>query len=144
MVEIVDVPSSSLAAITCRVAWAEIPGAIKRALDVVWPALRTQDVKTNHNVVVYREPGPDGVTLDIGVQVLGAFTGTDDVALIAAPAGRAAHVVHLGPYSELGKAHDAVTAYCNDNGHPPGVHWEVYGDWTDDVAQLRTDVYRKV
>jgi len=144
MIEIVAVPPSTLAGITRRTTWSEIPAAIKSALDVVWPVLRAQKAKTNHNVVVYREPGPDGVTLDIGVQVIGAFEPTSDVAAIAAPAGRAAHVVRLGPYSELGKAHDAVTAYCNENGHRPGVHWEVYGDWTDDVTQLRTDVYRLV
>jgi hypothetical protein len=49
---------------------------------------------------------------------------------------------HLGPYNRLGEAHAAIRKWCADHGHAlTGVSWEIYGHWTDDPAQLRTDVF---
>jgi effector-binding domain-containing protein len=51
-------------------------------------------------------------------------------------------VAHIGSYSRLGAAHDAIVKYCEANGRKmTGVNWEVYGHWTDDESKLRTDVY---
>ena len=34
---------------------------------------------------------------------------------------------------------------CTEHGHTPtGVTWEVYGDWADDSAERRTDVYAQI
>jgi effector-binding domain-containing protein len=58
------------------------------------------------------------------------------------PAGLVATAVHLGPYNRLGEAHAAVHKWCADHGHVlAGPSWELYGHWTDDPAQLRTDVF---
>ena len=49
--------------------------------------------------------------------------------------------VHYGPYDRLGAAHDAVMAWCREHGHKTALpFWEIYGDWEDDPAKLRTDV----
>jgi len=37
---------------------------------------------------------------------------------------------------------DAVLAWCADNSlTTAGVNWEIYGDWHEDPAKRRTDVY---
>ena len=52
-----------------------------------------------------------------------------------------ATAAHYGPYSRLGDAHAAVRQWCAAQGHAlVGPFWEIYGHWTDDPAQLRTDV----
>jgi hypothetical protein len=72
-----------------------------------------------HNVAIYHSPSAEGVEIEVGVQVSGPFEGTPEIWCSSTPAGRA----------------QGITAQCE-----PG--WEVYGDWKDDPAQLRTDVFR--
>ena len=37
---------------------------------------------------------------------------------------------------------EATEQWCSENGRrPAGVNWEVYGDWDDDPAKRRTDIY---
>jgi hypothetical protein len=70
-----------------------------RALDQVWPVLREQGARTEHNVVIYH-PGEAG-------------------------------------------AYEALDQWCAANGRrQAGVSWEVYGDWDDDPAKRRTDIYK--
>ena len=91
------------------------------------------------NVILYRN---DRVDLEAGVQVKRAFQGSDTVECSSLPAGRAAHAVHYGPYSQLGEAHRAVRDWCREhNLEIDGVNWEVYGHWHDVPPMLRTDVY---
>jgi effector-binding domain-containing protein len=141
--EIVELPATLLASVTRRVAWADLARRVPEVLGEVWAFLKEAPVRpAGHNVCIYHRPSRDAVELEAGVQVSGEFERAGDVVCSRTPAGRAAHVVHLGPYAELGKAHDALVAYCQAHGFPPGVHWEVYGDWEEDPANLRTDVYR--
>ena len=53
-----------------------------------------------------------------------------------------ASTVHVGPYSGLGAAHDAVIRWCQDHRRTrAGVWWEVYGDWHEDPAELETEIH---
>jgi len=131
-----------LAAIRATAARARLGAEIIRLLDVVWPALREQGVRTGHNVVVYH--GGDGATLEIeaGVETFSAFEERGEVRNSSTPAGEIATTAHFGEYSEMGGAYAALERWCRENGRPPGgVSWEVYGDWEDDPARRRTDVY---
>jgi effector-binding domain-containing protein len=74
--------------------------------------------------------------------VTAPFEDTSTVYCSSLPASRAAHAIHYGPYSQLGRAHAALREWCVDRGLSiTGVNWEVYGDWNDDPSLLRTDVY---
>lgn len=108
--------------------------------DRVYTFLGTSEVKqVGHNVALYLN---DQIELEAGVIVAAPFEGTATVSCSSLPAGRAAHTVHYGPYSQLGSAHDAVLRWCQDQGLvTTGVSWEVYGHWNDDPSLLRTDVY---
>ena len=115
---------------------------IINSLDKVWPVLREQGVRTGHNVVIYRDG--DGQTLDmeVGVEVPDGFTPEGEILLIAAPSGEVATATHLGEYSEMKPAYTAIERwFAESRRQPTGVSWEVYGDWSDDPAQRRTDIF---
>ena len=58
------------------------------------------------------------------------------------PQGVAATAVHWGDYSAMAPTYTALRKWCADNGHHlAGPSWEVYGDWAEDPAKLRTDIY---
>ncbi len=60
----------------------------------------------------------------------------------ATPAGTVATAAHIGPYDQLGQAHQAIHKWVRENNRRiAGVSWEVYGHWTDDPTKLRTDIY---
>jgi effector-binding domain-containing protein len=115
---------------------------IVRLLGEVWPVLREQGVTTGHNVVVYRGGDGDTLLVDFGVEVLSPFEDHGRIRHVSTPAGEVAMAAHYGEYSDLGHAWSALEHWCRDNGRSPaGVNWEVYGDWDDDPAKRRTDVY---
>jgi effector-binding domain-containing protein len=141
-VEIVEVPPTVFASVRQRVAWSELPRRVPQLLGEVWDFLKTAPVeKKGHNVAVYRDPQGADIEVECGVQVSGTFADSGRIRRSETPAGKAAHVIHLGPYGELGKAYDAIKVFCKQQGLVAGIHWEVYGDWDDDPTKLRTDVY---
>jgi effector-binding domain-containing protein len=127
-----------------------VPATIRRLLDPVWAFLRTSDLVTHHNVVVYRPDGDGrgGLDVEVGVQVDRAFDDAgapDGIRSGTLPATWAARATHVGPYDRIGRAHDAVLRWCDEHGHEPtGLSWEIYGDWNDDVDLLETEVVHEV
>ena len=77
-----------------------------RLLDLVWPVLREQDVRTGHNVVIYRG-GDDGgtLTIDAGVEVFTDFADRGEVRRICTPSGDMATTAHYGEYSSTWLRH---------------------------------------
>jgi effector-binding domain-containing protein len=142
-VRIVDVVATPLAAVRAtRVDFSELGKTITASLDKVYAVLRARGVKgVGHNVVVYRM-GPAPFDVAIGVQTAEPIAPEGEVIATATPAGRAATTVHWGAYDQLGRAHEAIHAWCSANGFRLGAfNWELYGDWSDDPAKLRTDVF---
>jgi hypothetical protein len=76
-----------------------------------------------------------------GVEVGRDVPAGDEVRLHETPSGPAALTTYWGDYSGLHAAHEAIQAWCRERGRQFGRNWEVYGDWTDDPARRRTDVY---
>lgn len=140
--ELVDVEATTvLAAVGIAKDHGEIPGLITDLLDRAWAQIRGTNVEgTGHNVVIYRN---QGTQLSAGVQV------PDDtpeppapLILAGTPAGRAAHLRHIGPYAKIPDSIRRLFAWCAEQGHTPlEPTWEVYGDWQDDETQLVTDIY---
>jgi effector-binding domain-containing protein len=134
--------SRMLAAVRATTTRQRLGADIVRLLDMVWPVLRAQGVRTGHNVVVYH--GGDGGTLTVGagVEVFTDFAEHGQVRRMPTPSGDVAATTHYGEYSDMGAAYAALEQWCTGNGRrPAGVNWEVYGDGDDDPARLRTDVY---
>lgn len=110
----------------------------------VWNALKAQQVTgAGRHVAVYW----DGqINLEVGVELPQIYNGQGEVVGSATPAGPVATTTHFGPYGQLHGAHQAILAWCQQNGHTlAGPSWEVYGHWTDecnrDPSKIRTDIY---
>jgi effector-binding domain-containing protein len=112
------------------------------SLDQVWPLLREQGARTGHNVVVYHPAEAGEFAIDAGAEVFDEFSERGAVRRVTTPAGEVATTAHYGEYSGLGGAYAALDGWCAENGREKaGMNWEVYGDWEDDPARRRTDLY---
>jgi effector-binding domain-containing protein len=134
-----DVRGQPTAVVALTTTWADVPRVWKPALDEVWAFLTTNSLRTDgHNVMLYKDDVPN---IEVGVQVVRSFAPHGRVGPSMLPAGRVARTIHRGPYDELGESHDAVREWCAKHGHAlAGPRWEIYGDWSDDPAQLETEV----
>src|SRR5215831_5100559 len=142
-VKLQTIPPRILAAVQQRVAIKDIPTAFKPALDQVWAFLRkNRGLRTDgHNIFLYHHETPDIMPIDFGVEVVRPFVGEGDVQCVTTPSGEAAVVVHRGPYTKIGQAHQALHEWCKANGRIIGDHsLEIYGDWTDDPEKLETTI----
>ena len=132
----------TLAAVRAVTTRAQLGTEIIRLLDQVWPVLRGQGARTGHNVVIYHPSGNGELVIDAGVEVPDGFTPRDAVRPVDTPAGETAAVTHYGDYADLAGAYAALEQWCTASGRrPAGTSWEVYGDWEEDPAKRRTDVY---
>ena len=145
-IELVDVEERTIAAVKARIAISDIPGKIMPLMDRVWAFIRSNGIEGfGHNIWSYGSMSDGEVDVEIGVQVPEPIDATDGIVSSQTPAGKAARAVHVGAYSELPSTHMAVVAWCRDHGHElSGQSWEIYGDWEEDPAKLRTDVYHLV
>jgi effector-binding domain-containing protein len=122
----------------------QLASVVPAACGVVWNVIRSQQIKgAGRHVAVYL----DGqINLEVGVELETPFAGFGEVVGSAIPVGRVASTVHLGPYSQLHLAHQAIRDWCATHGHNlAGPNWEIYGHWVDawnrDPAKIRTDVF---
>jgi effector-binding domain-containing protein len=140
----VELPATVIAATRARLTWSELSLEIPGLFDIVYAFLKNASVKqAGHNVCIYHSPSAAGVELEVGVQVSGPFEGSGAVTCSLTPAGQAATTVHFGGYDKLGLASDALMDWCKAQGFAhSGPSWEVYGDWDNDPAKRRTDVFR--
>jgi hypothetical protein len=138
-------PSRMIAAVHARVPMGAVATTFRRYLDQVYAAARAGAVHLDgQNVFVYRDVPDQSGQADVafGVGVTAPFAAVGAVEPTSLPVGEAATTTHWGSYANLGAAHDAVAAWCRAHGRrPSGTRWEVYGHWTDDESQLRTDVF---
>lgn len=123
----------------------QLSKTIMESMGPVYALLKERELPIpGHNVVSYGLFLPDGaIPIECGVLTPDPMVGGGSVVPSALPAGRVAVLSHLGPYREMSRTYDAITAWCEANGlHQSGPAWEEYDDWSDDPAKLRTDVYR--
>ena len=99
--------------------------------------------RAGHTVFVYRDGTKDCVTVEIGVEIAAPFDAVDGVAYSQTPPGDVVSTVHVGAYSGLGAAYDALVGWCGQSQLArAGVWWEVYGDWHEDPGQVETEVFQ--
>jgi len=145
-VEIVTVAQAPIAVRAGTTTRDELSKTIREYLDTVWKFIRERgDLEPGHNVVVYRgDPSAGPAPIEAGVQVGKTFNGATPSGVWCSrlPAGRAARIVHRGPYDQMAASNQALRKWIDDGGHVvKGPSWEVYGDWNDDPSQLETEIY---
>jgi effector-binding domain-containing protein len=139
-VEVKEVEAQPTAVVRRRASVSELATVVPQACGEVWQFVRSAQVPhPGRLLAVYL--GCDG-NIEVGVEVAGSFEGAGHVVRSCTPEGLVATAAHFGPYSRLGETHATIRRWCADHGHQlTGVSWELYGHWTDDVTQLRTDVF---
>jgi effector-binding domain-containing protein len=144
-VSITQVAPRHLAAVRRRIPISEISAALRPALDQVWAFLasRPELRADGHNVLLYHHGAGRNAPMDIdfGVEITAMFAAAGEVEPRTTPAGRVGMAVHTGPYARLYEPHTAIHEWCARNGEKIGSQsWEIYGDWSEDPAQLQTTV----
>jgi len=135
----------TIAAVRARLPVARVSAMFPGYLDKVYAAGRAGAVQLDgQNVFVYQDVPDQAGAADVafGVGTRAPFSAVGEVQPVELPVGEVATTTHWGAYAQLGAAHAAVVEWCRANGHRlTGSRWEVYGHWSDDPAQLRTDIY---
>ena len=123
-----------------RATVAELPRVIGEGCDTVCQVMhKVPMASTGRMVAVYLD---DVMNLEIGAELTAPFAGSGEVVGSRIPGGRVATVTYFGPYHGLPGVHSAIDRFCADRGLTTvRPCWEVYGPWSDDPNQLRTDVY---
>ena len=144
-VRIEPVSQRKLAATHRQVRIGQVAAVWRQALDQVWEFLHQNPGlhSGGHNIFLYHHPEnrESLMGVDFGVEVTRSFPSSGEVILVETPAGKVASALHLGPYIELKRTHDAIHAYAAANQLTfAGKPWEIYGDWTEDVSKLETRI----
>lgn len=144
-IRIDTVAPRTIAATHRRVRKGDVASAFGEALDAVYSAARDgAGTLDGQNVFVYRPAVdmPGHLDVAFGVGVRGAFMPREDVGLVVVPGGRVVTTTHIGDYSGLRAAHDALQAWSRAHDvRFEGTSWEVYGHWPIDNAPPRTDLF---
>jgi effector-binding domain-containing protein len=134
-----EVESQPLAVVHRQATPQSLSTVIPEACGIVWDALKALQIRGGRHVAVYWDAQ---INVDVGTEVDGSFAGTADVSRSDTPAGRVLTTVHFGGYDRLVDAHHAIRDWAGQNHQTlAGPNWEIYGHWTDDLSQLRTDVF---
>lgn len=138
--------SIPLAVVRRQARASDLSRIVPECCGLVWNVARKQQVRAGRHVAIYWD---SAIRLEVGVELCGPFSEEGDVVCSATPGGLVASTTHLGPYSQLGLAHDRIRVWCRENNHRlAGPNWEIYGhwkpEWDRDRSQIRTDVYYQV
>jgi effector-binding domain-containing protein len=143
-IRIEDSASQPLAVVRRQVAGWELATVVPECCGLVWQAVKAQKARAGRHVAVYLD---DSIRVEVGVELLDhVFLDDGEVVRSVTPAGTVACTTHLGPYSLLAEAHEAIHDWCAEQGHElAGPRWEIYGhwrpEWDADPSQIRTDVH---
>jgi effector-binding domain-containing protein len=148
-IRIDQVPMQLMAAVRGRANAENVGPRIRELFDQLYAFLRRTKIQSGQNVVLYSNLSDknlfttsEGVPIEVGVQVPAPFATDGIVICSATPEGVVATCAHFGPYDQLARTHKAIHTWSRANNRQlAGPCWEVYGDWSEDPAQLRTDVF---
>jgi effector-binding domain-containing protein len=144
-VRIEQVEPRPLMVVRRRVEKRELSKVVPECCGLVWNVVRAQKIAgAGRHVAVYLDCE---MNVEVGVELETPIAETyGEVVGSATPGGRVATVAHFGPYQGLGKANEAIRAFCAACGlELAGPSWEVYGHWVEewnkDPSKIRTDVF---
>ncbi|HEY2838727.1 MAG TPA: GyrI-like domain-containing protein [Pirellulales bacterium] len=137
-VEVKYAPPQTIAVLRRLAKQSELSRVAPDGCGKVWNFLRAAGFAGGRHVAVYLDCA---INLEVGAEVMAPFVGDGDVFCSATPVGIVATTSHIGPYHRLNEAHQAIRDWSVGSGRQfAGTSWEIYGHWTDDPTQLRTDV----
>lgn len=95
-----------------------------------------------HNFILYHSGTPAELRMTVGVLDRAPGGGDPDVKVAHVPGGRVLTATHWGDYGQMRTTYDVLHAeVAARNLKQIWKSLEVYGDWNDDPAKVRTDLY---
>ena len=138
-VRVIRVEPQPLAVVRRQASFAQLPSTVGEALEIVRAFLREHAIAMGQTVILYHD---QLMNLEAGFEVMAALPPHEEVVYSSTPGGLVASVTYWGPYEGVSLAHTAIARQCVAGGlRLDGRNWEVYGEWSDDPEQLRTDVF---
>src|SRR5689334_8851690 len=140
---IVTVDRQITAAIKCNVPLSRIPDAersVRKTLNATLPSLDTGLL--GREVTLWRTPVNGQIYLEPGIIVAQAFEPEDYVICSELPAGRAVHLVLVGPFDRLPAGWQTLFQWsAKQKFKLAGVNWQIYDERAADPAQQQTFLY---
>ena len=143
-ISVQTVTARPIAAVRARVPTGNIGARFKPYLDQVYAARGAGIQLDGQNIFVYHAVSESAGVVDaeFGVGAKAPFTPVGSVVYSQVPSGEVATATHWGDYAALRGAHEAVVSWCRENGRTlSGTSWEIYGHWTGNPADQRTDIF---
>jgi effector-binding domain-containing protein len=138
---IVDLPPQTGAGIEVAATRSTMGSTIRKTFDRLY-APGVLLAGHGRNFILYSNWTKDGVTLLVGVLDRQSGGADPDVKPAQVPGGRAITAPHFGDYEQMSSTYDALNAAVKTKGlRQLSRSLEVYGDWKDDPAKVRTDIY---
>jgi len=141
---VVTVERRLTAVIKTMVPMSEIPQVQRTLRPKIMATVKALDVgPIGHTLTLWRPPIDGRLDMEPGILVGRTFEPVGEVVPSALPAGRAAHLVIVGPYDGLPQAWETLFDWCSKQRlKPAGINWEIYGDMVGNPPQPTTSLYR--
>jgi effector-binding domain-containing protein len=140
-IRIIDLEPHHGAGVETPCRWADLQPTIRKLFDKVYaPGALTPG--HGHNFIMYRDETKEGCSLTVGVLDRQPGGADPDVKPAHIPGGRVIAGTHWGDYGKMRTTYDAINADLAARGLKR--IWnalEMYGDWFDDPAKVRTDIH---
>jgi effector-binding domain-containing protein len=140
-----DVAEQPIVSIRGRGTTTDLTAHLGRSFEEIYARLAVLGVgPAGPPVVIYHAFGPDEIDAEVCVPLGTPVRATGRVVARTLPAATVAWTLHVGPYDDLGAAHDAVTDWVRDRGHvAAGPPRELYLNGPDEgiaPAAYRTEI----
>ena len=137
---IIDMAPMSGAGIEVYTKWSALAATIRSTFDRLYkPGALTSG--HGHNFILYSDETKEGVRLLVGVLDREPGGADPDVKSAHVPGGRVITAPHWGDYGKMRETYDVLHAEVAARSlRRIGMSLEVYGDWSDDPAKVRTDL----
>jgi len=139
--QIIDLAPQSGAGIEVVVSRAQLGPSLQQAFDRIHQpgALAPGH---GHNFILYHEGTPDEIRMTVGVLDRVPGGADAEVKPVHSPGGRVITAAHRGDYSQMKVTYGGLYADAKARGLKlTPLSMEVYGDWSEDPAKVRTDLY---
>lgn len=146
-IEVVELTPQLALVIEAEVAPQELGAELARILPTVHGHVKAKGgTMAGMPFLRYLGMGATTFSIQAGVPVAEPIPGDGEIQSTELPGGRTATTLFLGPYHEVGKAWDALNAWCTDQGIEVDFGgWDVYENdpsTVSDPSQLRTRIYQ--
>lgn len=137
---IIDMAPMSGAGIEVYSTWPDLVATIRATFDRLYKSGALAP-GNGHNFILYTDETKEGVRLLVGVLDREPGGADPDVKSAHIPGGRVITAPHWGDYGKMRETYDVLHAEVAARRlRRIGMSLEVYGDWSDDPAKVRTDL----